>query len=228
MDVVVVGAVGGQSVGPPAGPADVAADRRHRVDERDQLGDVVAVAAGEVPGERDAAPPSMRRWCLEPFRARSTGLGPVAEPPFSPDVTAVATARDQSRRPRRSVRPSSAVQPLPHPGLAATPPAAASRSSPTRTRAPAAGAATPALCRRTKRIRDSASRSGQPLPARVAKPPLDRGSNGSTRSHNSSDTTHGAAATGTPPSFTTDADGLRRQERGPFISIRVLSSGGRI
>lgn len=52
--VGVVAAVGGQPVGPLTRPADLAAYRRHAVDQRDQLGDVVAVAAGERPGERDA------------------------------------------------------------------------------------------------------------------------------------------------------------------------------
>jgi hypothetical protein len=51
--VVVVAAVGDDSVGPAAWPADLAADGRHPLDERDQLGDVVAVAAGERPRERD-------------------------------------------------------------------------------------------------------------------------------------------------------------------------------
>lgn len=53
MAVVVVAAVGGQPFGPSARPADLAAHRRHTVDERDQLGDVVAVAARNRPGERD-------------------------------------------------------------------------------------------------------------------------------------------------------------------------------
>ena len=52
---VVVSAIAGDSVGPPTRPADLAAHRRHAVDERDQLGAVVAVAAGEPPGERDPA-----------------------------------------------------------------------------------------------------------------------------------------------------------------------------
>jgi hypothetical protein len=43
------------------------------------------------------------------------------------------------------------------------------------------------------------------------------GKSGSTNSHSSSETIHDAAAIGTPPSLTTDADGLRRQEAGPFI-----------
>ena len=51
--VVVVAAVGAQPVWPPARPADFAAHGRDTVDERDQLGDVVAVAAGDRPGKRD-------------------------------------------------------------------------------------------------------------------------------------------------------------------------------
>jgi hypothetical protein len=51
--VVVVAAVGGDTVGPSAWAADLAAYRRDALDERDELGDVVAVAAGERPGERD-------------------------------------------------------------------------------------------------------------------------------------------------------------------------------
>jgi len=50
---VVVGAVGCDPVWPPTRPTDPAADRRDAIDERDQLGDVVAVAARERPGERD-------------------------------------------------------------------------------------------------------------------------------------------------------------------------------
>ncbi len=51
--VVVVAAVGADTIGSAARPADFAAYRRHKVDERDQLGAVVAVAARERPGERD-------------------------------------------------------------------------------------------------------------------------------------------------------------------------------
>ena len=51
--VVVVAAVGSDTVGPPAGSANLAAHRRHALDQRDELGDVVAVAAGDRPGERD-------------------------------------------------------------------------------------------------------------------------------------------------------------------------------
>ncbi len=51
--VVVVTAVGGDSVGASAWPADLAAHGRHSLDQRHKLGDVVAVAAGDRPGERD-------------------------------------------------------------------------------------------------------------------------------------------------------------------------------
>jgi hypothetical protein len=51
--VVVVTAVGGETLRPAARPADTTAHRGHSVDERDQLGDVVAVAARDRPGERD-------------------------------------------------------------------------------------------------------------------------------------------------------------------------------
>ena len=47
MAVVVVAAVGGDAFRTPAGPPDHAAHRGHGVDERDQLGDVVAIAARE-------------------------------------------------------------------------------------------------------------------------------------------------------------------------------------
>ena len=50
---VVVAAVGAEPLRPSTGPADPAAHRRHSVDERDQLGAVVAVAARERPRERD-------------------------------------------------------------------------------------------------------------------------------------------------------------------------------
>src|SRR6266700_5986925 len=53
--VVVVAAIGDDTVGTPPGSADAAAYRRHPVEQRKQLGDVVAVTAGERPGQRDAA-----------------------------------------------------------------------------------------------------------------------------------------------------------------------------
>ena len=54
VDVVVVAAVGEQLARATVGPPASAAYRRHGVDQRDQLGDVIAVAAGEADRERDA------------------------------------------------------------------------------------------------------------------------------------------------------------------------------
>ena len=51
--VVVVAAISANTIGPTSRSADLAANRRHPVDERDQLSAVVAVAARERPGERD-------------------------------------------------------------------------------------------------------------------------------------------------------------------------------
>ena len=53
--VVVVAAVGEQAAGLLERVADAAAQRRHRVQQGEQLRDVVAVAAAQQAGERDAA-----------------------------------------------------------------------------------------------------------------------------------------------------------------------------
>ena len=53
--VVVVAAVGEQGARSAARPACPAPDGRHSFEQFDELGDVVAVAAGERPGQRDAA-----------------------------------------------------------------------------------------------------------------------------------------------------------------------------
>jgi hypothetical protein len=53
--VVVVAAVGDQRPRSASRPPYPAADRRHTVEQLEQLGGVVAVATGERPGERDTA-----------------------------------------------------------------------------------------------------------------------------------------------------------------------------
>jgi hypothetical protein len=50
---MVVAAIGGDTLGSPSWAADTSAHGWDPLDERDQLGDVVAVAASERPGERD-------------------------------------------------------------------------------------------------------------------------------------------------------------------------------
>ncbi len=52
--VVVVAAVGEQRLWPPSWPTDSSSDRRYPVEQLDQLGDVVAVPAGQRPRERGA------------------------------------------------------------------------------------------------------------------------------------------------------------------------------
>ncbi|GHG83656.1 hypothetical protein GCM10018779_66850 [Streptomyces griseocarneus] len=56
VDVVVVAAVGEQRVGLTARTADPATDRRDRVEQRQELSDVVAVAAGQQDSKRGAMP----------------------------------------------------------------------------------------------------------------------------------------------------------------------------
>ena len=51
--VVVVATVGAETIGAPAWASDLAAHRRYPVDQGDQLGDVMAVAARDRPRERD-------------------------------------------------------------------------------------------------------------------------------------------------------------------------------
>ena len=53
--VVVVAAVGDQPLRPLTGTADAAAHARDCIDERQQLGDVVAVRGGRSPGKREPA-----------------------------------------------------------------------------------------------------------------------------------------------------------------------------
>ena len=79
--VVVVAAVGGDAVGPSTRPADLAAHRRHAVDERHELGDVVAVAAGDRPGERDPAA-VYEEVVLAPAAAAIDGAGTRFRAPF--------------------------------------------------------------------------------------------------------------------------------------------------
>jgi hypothetical protein len=69
----------------------------------------------------------------------------------------------------------------------------------------------------TNRIPDNAFRSDRRRRPGYRTRRCFSGNSGSTSSHNSSETIHGAVAIGTPPSLTVDADGLRRQRTGPFI-----------
>jgi len=75
----------------------------------------------------------------------------------------------------------------------------------------------------TNKIPCNASRSGNRFRPGYRKRRSLTGNSGSTSSHSSSETIHGATAIGTPLSLTTDADGIRHQRAGPFITKGALS-----
>jgi hypothetical protein len=117
--------------------------------------------------------PQTIRWCLEPFRERSTGLGPVLAPPKRPHVRAV------NRGPRPvdpvgfvELHQQQLVQPLPTPA-SCTRAAAASRSSPSRSPSPAAGTPTgsPSATRTRSRSAPSGQRSASDRETDAARAP---------------------------------------------------------
>lgn len=75
-------------------PALLAPHRRHAVDQRQELRDVVAAPARQRhPQWMPCA--SVRTWCFEPRRARSTGLGPTERPvPTAPPIGDHADVQD--------------------------------------------------------------------------------------------------------------------------------------
>jgi hypothetical protein len=79
--VVVVAAVGDQHSRSASWPADAAAYGRHSVEQFQQLGDVVAVAAGERPGERDT-PAVYEQVVLAACPAAIDGAGTRFGAPF--------------------------------------------------------------------------------------------------------------------------------------------------
>jgi hypothetical protein len=86
------------------------------VDQRQQLGDVVAVAAGQ-PIASGMLPESVSRWCFEPVRARLSGEGPVKAPLKSTDMASVDdTGRPVDPTGRVQAAQQLAVHPLEDPG----------------------------------------------------------------------------------------------------------------
>jgi hypothetical protein len=79
--VVVVAAVGDQRQRPASGSADAAADGRDTVEQLEQLGDVIAVAAGQCPGQRDTAA-VYKQVVLAPASAAINGAGTRFRAPF--------------------------------------------------------------------------------------------------------------------------------------------------
>lgn len=216
--VVVVAAVCDQLVGAPARPADDAGDRRYPLEQRDQLRDVVAVAAGQRPGERSPVAVDeevvLRASPAPVDRARGRFGAPLFAWMWLPSTT----ARDHSISPAARNRVNSNACSFSH-----TPARCHSSSR----RQQVYPEPNPSSCGRcihgipvcsTNRIPDSASRSGSRRRPGYRDRRSRFGNSGSTSSHNSSDTTHGGSVdTGTPSSLTTGADRLRRQGTGPFI-----------
>jgi hypothetical protein len=79
--VVVVAAVGDQSARPTARSSGPPSDGRHSLEQLDKLGDVVAVAASERPGERDPAA-VYEEVMLAPAPAAIDGAGTRFRAPF--------------------------------------------------------------------------------------------------------------------------------------------------
>ena len=179
----------------------------------------VSVQASGMP------PPSTRRWCLLPRRPRSTGLGPVLAPPFSP-------AGGSSRRSPAPTRARSAA-------CSSASSSACSRSQ------------TPACCQ-ARNLRhavipqpkpSSCGRCSQPIPVcSTNKIPCDRaghrtacapdsgnaaasGSNGLIRSHSPSGTSHGFARIDIPPELDDRCRRTSLPPNGSFIELEPLSLG---
>jgi hypothetical protein len=148
VSVVIVAAIGAGLLRALAGSTALAPDRRHRLDQRDQLGDVVAVAAGQRNGQRDAVGLD-DDVVLAAVLPRSTGDGGRSS--LRPSSRA-----DVSRRPRRGRSPVGrrpATRPAVPRATAAIPrrrssrAAVSSRSCPSRSPAPAARTPSESRCR---------------------------------------------------------------------------------
>ena len=138
--VVVVAAVGDHAVGPSPRPTDATANGWHAVEQLEQLGDVVAVAAGERPRQRDAAA-VYEEMLLAAAPAPVDRAGTRLRAPFSlargSSRRSLATTRSRRRRAARpaALRAAAARRPP-----AARRAACAKRSCRSRSRAPAADA----------------------------------------------------------------------------------------
>ena len=220
--VGVVAAVADHAGWPLARSAGTARDSGDGVEQRQQLLDVVAVGAGQAPGERETARVDeemlLRAGTAPVDRARARFGAPF----FAWIWLESTTARDHSSSPAARNLASSSACSRSHT------PARCHSSNRRQQVTPEPKPSSAGKCRHaipvcnTNRIPCNASRSGKRLRPGYRNRRCLLGSNGSTNSHNSSETIHGAAATGTPPSLTTDADGLRHQRAGPFIVKRLL------
>src|SRR5262249_8542206 len=189
--VVVIAAVGVDLPGAAAGPAGPAANRRGGLGQGPELGDVVAVAAGQRHRQRNAVRPGGQgglgapAGTVAPARAR---FGP----PFTARTCELSiTARDQSSAPAAFSSASSASCSRCH-----TPASCQSRSR----RQAVIPDPKPSSCGknshgipvyRTNRIPDRTFRSSSRFRPGWSARRGTTGSRGSIRSHNSSGTIHG-------------------------------------
>ncbi len=96
--VVIVAAVAQHHVPPAPGPAAPAPHRRHRFEQRDELGDIVAVATGQGGGQRRSGGVGDQVVLAAGSALRSTGLRPVLEPPFIDRMWEPSTAAPEKSR----------------------------------------------------------------------------------------------------------------------------------
>lgn len=169
----------------------------------------VSVTAGGVPW------PSVVTWCLEPGRARPTGLGPVLGRPDGPGGGSRRSPPWTSRASRpgavRSAAPG-AGRPRPRPRVSPT--AAASTSCPTRSPTPLA--ANPIGCQCAARTGCPEDTADRPAPACPDHPPAAHPPAATARS---APTGHPPPATAAPKSSPRPLNELRPQRTCPKSSF---------
>jgi hypothetical protein len=216
--VVVVASVADELVRAAPRSPDPAAHVGHGVEQRDQLRDVVTVAAGQRPGKRRPV-----RVDEEVVLGAATATVDRARPRFGAPFFACTwlpstIARDHSISPAACSFASNSACNFSH-----TP----ARCHPSSRRQQVNPEPKPSSCGRcihgipvcsTNRIPDSACRSDNRFRPGFRTRRVTFGNNGSTSPHNSSLTSHGGLALiDTPLSLMTDADAIRGQPTGPFI-----------
>ena len=219
--VVVIPPISGDALRPAARSADL--PRTGGMRSRSGTSCATSLRLPPVTVQASGMPvASTRRWCLEPGLARSTGLGPIAVPPFSlvRGWSPLPRATTPAHR-RRAAPPTGACAAAPTPPPAARRPCAGNRLSPSRSPARAVDVSTRSRC--AARTRSPAAPAG-PVPA--CGPDSGSAAAASAATAQSSATTRRRRSTAqqpsAPPNSTTDTDAVGRQGAGPFMPIRVL------
>lgn len=149
----VVGLAAVQRGGPLASPSGRLSDRRDGVDEPGELNRIVAAVGRTASG---VPPRPTTRWRLMPGLPRSAGSGPVWRPPFLPGCRHCPGRRGSGRcGPPRQGDPAACGGDDPGRPPPASPASAAGRSSPTRSRAPAAASPRECSSRARRRCRSN-------------------------------------------------------------------------